>query len=347
MSNRRERVPTGRVNDSARDSARSARSAGSGTLPPVTGRTGRSEITSARSAPLSLRSARSNLSDGFGTERSDSSNISTNEVLRRMREKSDVVRAARDAAEIEALGDYNSFSRPRNSKKLPLRSVFLDPEINNFPKCRTNSELQKRIRASGTPHPSYDLDGDGYVSQEDYRLAKRFDFDGNGVLDPEERKIGQRVLAEEFFRRHTHDISKFGGKIADRDHTGNVDALVNAYSFERAYDKLLEKERTLVAESSAPIMDCMKFCGGDHILQHNFYTNKFDATAYNDIEAVPRATSTLQLDDHGGSRSRLLFTRKEIMRCENQDKLDRIIDAKPMQQTRRRSLITNVAIENS
>jgi hypothetical protein len=295
-------------------------------------------------------SSRSNASGGFGdvmTGRSDASNISTNEVLRRMREKSDVVKAARDAAEIEALGDYNAFSRPRNSKKLPLRSVFLDPEINNFPKCRTHSELLKRIRASGTPHPSYDLDGDGYVSQEDYRLAKRFDFDGNGVLDPEERKIGQRVLAEEFFRRHSHDIAKFGGTFGAREHAANVDALVNAYSFERAYDKLLEKERTLVAESSAPIMDCMRFCGGDHILQHNFYTNKFDATAYNDIEAVPRASSTLALSDHGGSRSRLLFTRKEIMRCENQDKLDRIIDAKPMANTRRRSLITNVAIENS
>lgn len=39
-------------------------------------------------------------------------------------------------------------------------------------------------------------DMDGYVSQKDYRLAKRFDFDGNGVLDAEERQVGKRVLAE-------------------------------------------------------------------------------------------------------------------------------------------------------
>lgn len=311
-------------------------------MPQITGRSARSEITTARSA-RSMMSGRSMMDTG----RTDSSNISTNEVLRRMREKSDVVKAARDAAEIEALGDYNAFSRPRNSNKLPLRSVFLDPEVNNFPKCRTHSELMKRIRASGTPHPSYDLDGDGYVSQEDYRLAKRFDFDGNGVLDPDERKIGQRVLAEEFFRRHLHDINKFGGSIANRTHAGNVEALVNAYSFERAYDKLLEKERTLVAESSAPIMDCMRYMGGDHILTHNFYTNKFDATAYNDLDAIPRATSTLALDDHGGSRQRLLFTRKEIMRCENQDKINSIIDQKPKAQTRRVNLITNMSIENS
>ena len=37
---------------------------------------------------------------------------------------------------------------------------------------------------------------DGYVSQQDYRLAKRFDFDGNGVLDADERQVGRRVLAE-------------------------------------------------------------------------------------------------------------------------------------------------------
>lgn len=40
----------------------------------------------------------------------------------------------------------------------------------------------KRIRATSIPHPSYDLDNDGYVSMQDYRLAKRFDLDGNGVL---------------------------------------------------------------------------------------------------------------------------------------------------------------------
>jgi len=39
-------------------------------------------------------------------------------------------------------------------------------------------------------------DMDGYVSQQDYRLAKRFDFDGNGVLDADERQVGRRVLAE-------------------------------------------------------------------------------------------------------------------------------------------------------
>lgn len=336
MSSRRERVPqTGRSNVSDPPTARSAMSQPN---------TARSEITARSSARGSYTNRSGSI---IASARSEASNISTNEVLRRMREKSDTVKAARDAAEIEALGDYNAFSRPRNSTGMPLRSVFLDPEINNFPKCRTVTELKSRIRASGTPHPSYDLDGDGYVSQEDYRLAKRFDFDGNGVLDPDERKVGQRVLAEEFFRRHAHDITKFGGKIAENNHAENVDALVNAYSFERAYDKLLEKERSLIAESSEPILSCMRYSGGDHILKHNFYTDKFDATAYNDIDAVPRSSLTLGLSDHGGSRNRLLFTRKEIMRQETSKIIDDVIDKRPKANTRRRNLITNVAIENS
>jgi hypothetical protein len=40
---------------------------------------------------------------------------------------------------------------------VPLRTVFLDPAVNNFPKSRTRTELMKRIKLSGEPHPSYDL----------------------------------------------------------------------------------------------------------------------------------------------------------------------------------------------
>ncbi len=66
------------------------------------------------------------------------------------------------------------FSRPKSSSVLPLRTVLLDPSVNNFPRSKTRTELMKRIKLSAAPHPSYDSDMDGYVSQQDYRLAKRF-----------------------------------------------------------------------------------------------------------------------------------------------------------------------------
>jgi hypothetical protein len=76
-------------------------------------------------------------------------------------------------------------------------------------------------------------DNDGYVSQQDYRLAKRFDFDGNGVLDPDERAVGKKVLAEEFFRKHEADLHIFGPQIAQNTRQKNVENLVNSYRLVR------------------------------------------------------------------------------------------------------------------
>lgn len=42
--------------------------------------------------------------------------LSTGEVLRRLKDKAVAPKNARDQAEIEALGDYNAFSRPRQSR---------------------------------------------------------------------------------------------------------------------------------------------------------------------------------------------------------------------------------------
>lgn len=37
------------------------------------------------------------------------------------------------------------------------------------------------------------------------------------------------------------------------------------------------------AESSKNIFSCMEFKGGDHILKHNFYTNKFDTSGLSSL----------------------------------------------------------------
>lgn len=177
---------------------------------------------------------------------------------------------------------------------IPLRTVLLDPEVNNFPRSRTRTELMKRLKASYMPHPSYDLDNDGYVSCEDYRLAKRFDMDGNGVLDRDERAVGQRVLAEEFFSRHKDDLHLFGRNIANRNHKENVDKLVNSYSFERAYGKLCSVERTLKAESSAPMTACMSDLLTPLDKSTTYYNDKLDSTAWTDLDRVPRSVKMMQ-----------------------------------------------------
>lgn len=45
-------------------------------------------------------------------------------------------------------------------------------KVNNIPQVSTQSDFRALIKAQNIPHPSYDIDGDGVVSQEDYALAK-------------------------------------------------------------------------------------------------------------------------------------------------------------------------------
>lgn len=241
------------------------------------------------------------------------------------------------------------FSRPVASTEYPHRSVFLDPTVNNMPPSKTRSELVQKIKSRTLPHSSYDLDRDGYVSHEDFRLAKRFDLDGNGLLDDDEREIGKRVLADEFFRTHSHQLHLFGPNLDKNTHAQNVHNLASSPSFERAYEKLKSLERTLIAESSKPILDCMQLPQGSKnpLVRHNYFTNKFDATAWNDYDAIPRSASAFGLTDHGGSRHRLLFARQQTSKEAAHDRLEASNDRKPTVDTRRLKLITDVSIENS
>ena len=51
-------------------------------------------------------------------------------------------------------------------------------------------------------------------------------------------------------------------------------------------------------------------------------------------------------ENHGGSRNRLLFIRKQQVIENNQNKLDAADETKPKVNTRRLNLITNTAMEN-
>lgn len=53
---------------------------------------------------------------------------------------------------------------------------------------KTFTELNEHRRNMKRPHLSYDLDGDGYVGNRDFVLAKLFDKDADGKLNDEERQ---------------------------------------------------------------------------------------------------------------------------------------------------------------
>lgn len=249
----------------------------------------------------------------------------------------------KDSEETLLMSDYNPFSRPRPSSALPLRSAFLDPETNNFYPSKTRSELMRRIKLASMPHPSYDIDGDGWVSQEDYKLAKRFDFDGNGVIDPHERKIAKAVITDEFFKAHKENLHVFGAKIANATHAENVNAVVNSTNFERTFGLLKGVEDSLKGRASKEMLGCMDTVYKS-LTKHNFYTNKFDTSAWNDYDAVPRGPHTDM--NHNGSRRQLMESRKAKSRLEGNDFHQKAISKEKNFRNHRISLISNFALEN-
>ena len=62
------------------------------------------------------------------------------------------------------------------------------------------------------PHKSYDIDGDGVVSVEDYRMAKQFDGDGNGYIDASEKAAGRDIIAQDIMEFH-EEVRGYMGKV--------------------------------------------------------------------------------------------------------------------------------------
>ena len=65
------------------------------------------------------------------------------------------------------------------------------------PKHATRSELQEMRRRSHEADPTFDIDGDGTVSNEDFRRSSLFDINKDGVLqDDEQTELRRQMVAE-------------------------------------------------------------------------------------------------------------------------------------------------------
>mmetsp|Transcript_2605 Transcript_2605/g.4744 ORF Transcript_2605/g.4744 Transcript_2605/m.4744 type:complete len:399 (-) Transcript_2605:260-1456(-) len=260
-----------------------------------------------------------NLLEKEDTSLDDLTQLSTREIIQRLRDRGNQEEKA--MADLKALeeSEYNDFSRPRPSTLYPHRTVFLDPKINNISPSKTQTELKKKMKNFSIPHPSYDIDGDGDISHEDYRLAKRFDFDGNGIIDPYERKIAKHVIADEFFSKHNEHMHVFGDEIANATHTENVTRLSKAPNFERTLVLLKGVEDSLRGRSSKEMVGCMASVHADAV-KKNYYTDKFNTTAFTNFEAVPVSTRDLG-GAHNGSRLRLMESRKFTQKQDCSDRM--------------------------
>ena len=92
----------------------------------------------------------------------------------------------------------------------------------------------------------------------------------------------------------------------------NFILILFVYRIDEAYLKMKTVQRQLKVSGSWPIKQCLTL-KDDTLIKHNFYTNKFDQTAWNDFDAIPRSSSIYGLSDHGGSRKRLMFSRRQVL----------------------------------
>jgi Ca2+-binding EF-hand superfamily protein len=88
--------------------------------------------------------------------------------------------------------------RPRKFDARPPSDREVHPlgRWNPSPRHNTQTEMGLNRQLATKPDPSFDVDGDGTVSADDFKLACTFDADGNGVLDDEERMELRRVMSK-------------------------------------------------------------------------------------------------------------------------------------------------------
>lgn len=188
-------------------------------------------------------------------------------------------------------------------------------------------------------------DGDGWVSHEDLRLAKRFDFDGNGVIDPEERAIAKHVIAHEFFTANRNNLNLFGEQVAKCSVDENVQRLAGSVNFEHTLGRLKEAQEALHNSSSLHLRQCMEL-PNKALTRQNYYTDKMDTSAWNSFEGVPSfAAGTLATQ---GSRRALLEARKLAARAESVDRFDSVVlrNSVPRHRFAKVALISDVRLEN-
>ena len=98
---------------------------------------------------------------------------------------------------------FNKEPTIRERASASIAGVAAGPKIpnwwggaNNPIERSTKTDLLANRRSMKAPHISFDLDGDGYVGNRDFVIAKHFDKDGDGVLNTQERAAADQAMKE-------------------------------------------------------------------------------------------------------------------------------------------------------
>lgn len=91
---------------------------------------------------------------------------------------------------------FNIFGELVVTKSPAISNMKYPPGWGDSLVGKTKTELNQTRKSDMLPHASYDLDGDGYVSQADFRISKIFDEDKDGKLNDFERENADKAIKD-------------------------------------------------------------------------------------------------------------------------------------------------------
>ena len=140
--------------------------------------------------------------------------------------------------------ELKTHSKLENQRVDQLHNVRMPAQWQTSPRYHTRSALRSDRAASMRPHPSFDVDGDGFVGQQDYSIAKKHDLGGVGQLTGGQR---DSAIAETCYR--------MGSRLHESEIGGNARArrvLASLRDDPELTDTVRRENRLRVAGSARP-----------------------------------------------------------------------------------------------
>ena len=241
--------------------------------------------------------------------------------------------------------------RDSPGKIIPTTTMRLKYGHAKKPRHRTQRDLLGYRAEKMLPDPSFDVDGDGVVSGQDFFLASKFDVNNDGCLDEEERMELRKKMVKAVAKAYEKVPKAKNNETSAmvRDLTQDIDATVRAKDFKQRFEKLYNATAVSMTWDSHRVRDGLQPFDGKNGLARSIAGAKAGASIrsireqaerpHNPIQslATARSNDTMDLDRgpewvQGGerqqysgyeSRAALLKARKESYKRMAETRVDR------------------------
>ena len=116
-----------------------------------------------------------------------------------------------DGKEIEKPSIMHQSSQNILDEGIRIPNKWKQSALEGFANSRmTLRKLNEQRKSADLPHHSYDVDGDGFVSNLDYFLAKRFDVDKDGKLNEKELSAARQAKESGYLDQFMFGLERTG-----------------------------------------------------------------------------------------------------------------------------------------